>query len=217
MDENVLARVNKGNGTVNTIISLIEEISFGEFTFQTALLFRNAMLVNSILCSSEVLYGLTNDHIKMLEECDKSLFIRLFNVPFTCSYEALFLETGCLPFKYILKGRRLLYYWTLLNKPEEELAKKVFNIQTQLSVKDDWVEQVKMDLNELEIELTEYQIKTLKKEAFKRILKCKLGEKAYEYLLNLKENHSKTEHLLNYKLQDYLLSENLSFKQKRLL
>ena len=74
-----------------------------------------------------------------------------------------------------------------------------------------------MDLNELKIELTEYQIKTLKKEAFKRILKCKLGEKAYEYLLNLKETHSKTEHLLNYKLQDYLLSENLSFKQKRLL
>ena len=163
MDENVQARVNKGNGTVNTIISLIDEISFGEYTFQMAMLFRNAMLVNSMLSSSEVLYGLTSDHVKMLEECDKSLLRRLLNVPITCSYEALFLETGCLPFKYILKGRRLLYYWTLLNKPEEELAKKVFNIQKQLSVTDDWVEQIEKDLAELEIVLSEAEIKELKR------------------------------------------------------
>ena len=93
LDANIKARVIKGNGTVNTIISLIQEISFGQHTIQMALLFRNSMLVNSILSSSEVLYGLTNDHIKSLEGCDKTLFRKVFNVPITCSYEAYFLES----------------------------------------------------------------------------------------------------------------------------
>ena len=124
IDENIQSRKNKGIGSVNNIISMIEEISFGEHTFEIALLFRSAMLINSMLCSSEVLYGITNAHIQTLEECDKYLFTRMFNVPITCSYEAYFLETGALPIKYILTGRRLIYYWTLLNKPESEIVKK---------------------------------------------------------------------------------------------
>ena len=115
IDENIQSRKNKGIGSVNNIISMIEEISFGEHTFEIALLFRSAMLINSMLCSSEVLYGITNAHIQTLEECDKYLFTRMFNVPITCSYEAYFLETGALPIKYILTGRCLIYYWTLLN------------------------------------------------------------------------------------------------------
>ena len=55
IDENIQARINKGNGTVNTIISLLEEISFGNHYFEMALLFRNSMLINSLLSSSEVL------------------------------------------------------------------------------------------------------------------------------------------------------------------
>ena len=124
IDENIQARINKGNGTVNTIISLLEEISFGNHYFEMALLFRNSMLINSLLSSSEVLYGIKNKHIEILEKCDRDLLIRLFSVPFTCSYEAVYLEIGCSPIRFILQGRRLLYYWTLLNKPEDELVKR---------------------------------------------------------------------------------------------
>ena len=217
LNENIKARVNKAAGTVNTIISLINEISFGHNTIQMALLFRNSMLVNSVLSSSEVLYGLTNDHIKMLEGCDKTLFRKLFNVPITCSYEAFYLETGCLSIKYILKGRRLMYYWTLLNKSETELAKQVFIIQNKFSVKDDWIKQVKLDLDELNIQLTENEIREMKYEAFKKVVKTKSNEKFFEYLLSLKLNHSKTQNLSSYKLQTYLESENLTYKQKQLL
>ena len=217
LNENIQARVNKANGTINTIISLINEIAFGHDTIQIALLFRNSMLINSIVSSSEVLYGLTNDHIKKLEGCDITLLRKLLNVPITCSYEAFYLETGCLSIKHILKGRRLMYYWTLLNKSDTELAKQVFKIQKKFPVKDDWVTQVKLDLDELGIQLAEEEIKAMKYEAFKKIVKTKLEENFFDYLLSLKSNHTKTENLVSYKLQEYLTSENLTFKQKQLL
>ena len=125
---NIKARINKGTGRANSIISMLEEISFGEQYFEMALPFRNSMLINSLLSSSEVFYGLKSKHIQMLESCDRSLLTRLFGVPESCSYEAVFLETGALPLRFILQGRRLLYYWTLLNKSDDELVKKVFNI-----------------------------------------------------------------------------------------
>ena len=108
IDENIEARVGKGIGSTNSIISLVEEISFGEHYFEMALLLRNSMLINSMLCSSEVLYGIKNKHIEMLEGCDRDLLTRLLGVPSTCSYEALYMETGLIPIEFILKGRRLM-------------------------------------------------------------------------------------------------------------
>ena len=71
IDLNVQARYGKGIGVVNTIFSLLQEISFGKYYFEMALLFRSSMLINSILCSSEVLYGVKTKHFEILEKCDK--------------------------------------------------------------------------------------------------------------------------------------------------
>ena len=57
----------------------------------------------------------------------------------------------------------------------------------------------------------------MKYEAFKKIVKTKLEENFFDYLLSLKSNHTKTENLVSFKLQEYLTSENLTFKQKQLL
>ena len=93
LDQNIQSRVNKGNGRSNTIMSLLTEISFGQHYFEMAILFRNSMLINSILTSSEVLYNVEMNHIKMLERCDKNLLVRIFSAPSTCSYESVYLET----------------------------------------------------------------------------------------------------------------------------
>ena len=57
-----------------------------------------------------------------------------------------------------------MYYWTLLNKSDTELAKQVFKIQKKFPVKDDWVTQVKLDLDELGIQHAEEEIKQMKYE-----------------------------------------------------
>ena len=144
IDENVEDRVNKGRGRINSIISLLEEISFGEHYFEMDLLFRNSMFVNSLLSSSEVLYNVEQKHVDKLEKCDKDLFAKIFGVPYTCSSEAFYLETGVLPIKFILQGRRLMYFRDLLRKSSNELVKKFFDTQKKFASKNDWILQLQI-------------------------------------------------------------------------
>ena len=71
INSNIEERYNKGIGIVNQILGYLKEVSFGEYFFEMAVLFRQSMLLNSILCNSEVLYGLTKTHIETLESVDK--------------------------------------------------------------------------------------------------------------------------------------------------
>ena len=114
IDLNIQQRYKKGVAAVNNIFSLLQEVSFGQFYFEVALLFRSSILINSMLCSSEVLYVITQKHIQTLEKYDRFFFSRLFSVPLTCTYESYFLETNALPIRFILIGRRLMYFWSIL-------------------------------------------------------------------------------------------------------
>ena len=89
-------------------------------------------------------------------------------------------------------ARRIMYYWTILQKEDNELVRKVFETQRLLSNKNDWVLQLKSDLEECNITLTEKDIKSMKKEAFKSIVKKQIKNLSMNYLINLRSKHSKT-------------------------
>ena len=57
INSNINERYNKGVGIVNQVISYLKELSFGEHFFEMAQMFRQSMLLNSILCNSEVLFN----------------------------------------------------------------------------------------------------------------------------------------------------------------
>jgi hypothetical protein len=104
-----------------------------------AVLSRQSMFVNSILCNSELLYGLTNTHIERLESVDTYLWNNVFNSISSTPIISYFSETNTLPIRYIIMGRRLMYYWNLIQKNDSELVKKVLNFQTLLPDKIDWI------------------------------------------------------------------------------
>ena len=218
INDNILGRYNKGIGKVNEIISILQEVSFGPHFFKMALLFRNSILLNSMLCSSEVLYGITKKHIEKLEQVDRIFFRRLFQVPSSTAIEAFYLETSSIPIRFILIGRRLLYFWDILHKNESELVRKVFNSQKAFPVKHDWAFQVKQDLEDCNIDLTEDEISNMKKITFKKLVNEKIRLLAAQYLLTLKQQHSKSEHLTySEQMQPYLRNESLKIEDKKLL
>ena len=81
IDVNISARYDRGVGAINSFFSLLQEISFGQYFFEMAMLFRSSMLISSVLSSSEVLYGVKLKHTEILEKCDKLFFTQLFSVP----------------------------------------------------------------------------------------------------------------------------------------
>ena len=86
-------------------------------------------------------------------------------------------------------------------------------------VKKDWTELIKTDLADLGIEPNLEEIEAKSKMSFKKLVKIKIMEFALDNLNMSKFKHSKTDNLLytELKIQDYLLSEETSVQQKRIL
>ena len=108
-----------------------------------------------------------------------------------------------------------MYFWTLLNKPNDELVKKFFEVQNQFSSKNDWIVQVKKDLETLKIEKTENEIKLMKKDSFKKLVKEKITESVHSFLFYNKSEENRS-NLTSFKLQNYLRKNELSNKNRHL-
>ena len=55
----------------------------------------------------------------------------------------LYLETGTIPIRFIIKQRRLNYLHNLLTRKENELISKVYFAQKRKTSKNDWAKTVK--------------------------------------------------------------------------
>jgi hypothetical protein len=107
----------------------------------------------------------------------------------------LFIETGKLTVKHIIKMRRVMYWWHLVNLDKNEVLHKFYIAQKLNRSKEDWVEQLEKDKVDLDLQLEDEEIKCFKREQFRNIVKNRLEKFAAKYLLQLKKSHSKTEHL----------------------
>jgi hypothetical protein len=87
-------RVSKGMGQMNTVMNLLKTVSFGSRYFEIAVTLREAHLINGMLTSTDILYGLRNKEIEQLEEVDKLLIRSILNAPISTCIESLYLELG---------------------------------------------------------------------------------------------------------------------------
>jgi len=78
--------------------------------------------------------------------------------------------------------------------------------------------QIKSDLELCNINLSEAEISTMKKEHFKALVKEKVREQARLYLVRLKDSHTKSKYLdETFTLQSYLKNNSLTIDEKHLL
>ena len=155
------------------------------------------MLINGIFCNSEVLYGLNQKHIEMLESVDKYFWRKVFRCPFSTPTEIFFMETNSTPFRFVLVTRRLMYYWNILQMDESELVKRVFIAQKISSCRNDWVIQISEDLKVCNISYNEEELRKMKRFTYKKLIKQKVREAFKVYLLKIRNdpNRSKSKNL----------------------
>ena len=89
--KNFKARVNKGTGIVNKIMTMLDGIPVGQFYFEVALILGNILLVSSMLCNSEAWYNITNTELNLLETIDLRLLRKILNAPKSTPKEMLYL------------------------------------------------------------------------------------------------------------------------------
>ena len=147
-DKNMKAKASSGLGAISNIMNIMREVSLGDFYFSIAMLLRQTIFLSTILLNAETWVDLTEDNIEELEKIDRILLKRIFEAPCTTSIKSLYLESGCIPIRFLVKARRLMFLHYLLNRDENELIFKVLTAQIEEPTKNDWFSTVVKDLNE---------------------------------------------------------------------
>ena len=204
--KNIEAKVAKAQAIIKQIKCILEEMSFGTYSFEVAVILRNSLFINGILTNLEASYALTNNDVEKLEKCDEQLLRIILECPSKTPKEMLYLELGVTPIRFIIMSRRLMFYHYILNEDSDALLYKFYKVQAEKPVKNDWSLTINENLKELKIPLTEYQIQNMSKIAFQKIVKESIQNAALNYLVNLKNSHSKVAHIFydELKMQDYL-------------
>ena len=128
---------------------MLENMSLGKHYFKTAFLLRESMFLNGVIYSSESWYRVTEEEIEELEKLDNILLRYIFEVPQSAPVVSLFLESGSVRIRNILKARRMNFLHQLANLDKQEMEYKFFKCQWDHPSPQDWTEQVKNDLREV--------------------------------------------------------------------
>ena len=135
------------------------------------------MLVNGLLFNSEVWYSVKAKHLEILENIDQILLRKMFKAHSKTALEALFLEAGIIPLRFIIAKRRLMYLWTILQRPEEEMLKKVYKTQKVVRTSGDWANIIEEELKTYNINLTDEEIEATSKYTLKNLVKRNVDRK----------------------------------------
>ena len=159
--KNILARVSRGGGIINQIMSILEEICFGDYHFQVAVMLRNTLFISSVLCNSEAWYDITAEERDKLEQADENLLRRILECPAKTPKEMLYLELNCLPIRFIIMSRRLNFLSSILKEDEDSLLFKFLQAQLRNPNKKDWGQTVSKDMEMLEMDVSIYNIASM--------------------------------------------------------
>ena len=129
--KNFKSRVNKGKGIVNKIMTRLETIPWGKHYFEVAMILRESLLVSSVLTNSEAWYNVTQAELDFIETLDLMLLRKVLKVPKSTPKEILFLELGCIPFRDIIRKRRLSFLHYIIHEDSESLVNRFFEKQLE--------------------------------------------------------------------------------------
>ena len=141
------------------------------------------------MSNSEAWYNVTKYEVDFLETIDLMLLRSVLKAPKSTPKEMLYLELGCIPFREIIRKRRLSFLFYILHEDTNSMVYRFFETQLRNKTSKDWVSTVLQE--DLQVSENFEDIKVMKKSTFMRMIKQKVEEKAFKYLENLKTSHSK--------------------------
>ena len=95
---------------------------------------------------------------------------------------------------------------------ESELVPRFMSAQQLFTSKNDWICQVRKNMKEIQLNLTDERIAHMSKEEFRKQIKIRVEKTAINYLKKLQSSHSKTSKLVcdGFKPAEYLHSPYLN-------
>ena len=119
-----------------------------------AMVFRQTLLISSLLTNSESWYHITSAEIDELEKVDEHLLRRVLECPTATPKEMLYLELGVSPIRNMIKSRRINFLQNILKEEKDSLMYTFLMAQLDDPTSFDWGETVKKNLEEYKVNLS---------------------------------------------------------------
>ena len=116
---------------------------------------------------------------------------KIFNAHSKTPIEWLYCDAGKLDLSSIIKIRRLMYLWEILNRDKSEMISRVYEAQKVSNSIGDWIRLVEADRLELRLGLTDTEIQGISKFSFKSLVKKKVTQYFLLMLEGRKNKNSK--------------------------
>ena len=154
-----------------------------------------------------------------MESIDEHLLRSLVQGHSKTALEFLYLETGAIPIRHIISGRRILYLQTILKRSENEITRRVLLAQVADPCPGDFVKLVDTDIKKVDLNIEYEEIESMNAELFKQVVKKKIKEAAFKHLKELQTTHSKIRDIEyeEYACQPYILSSIFTNEDVNLL
>ena len=166
---NLKAKTNRAIGIVKKISTSLYEQPYGRNTYRAAILMRESLLLGSMLSNSESWINITKLDLDLLEKPDSMVHRNVLSDYGNPSKVFMFLELGTIPVRYVMMEKRLKFLRYILNESMTSMIRQVFEVQKLDSRKGDFCELIKKDLNDLNIEMNDEEIKSFSKSQWKNM------------------------------------------------
>ena len=107
------------------------------YFFTIARLFRQTIFLPVMLLNAETWFNISQKNIDDLESMDKNLLRKILDAPSKTPIVSLYLELGCIPVRYLIKYKRIMYLHHILTRDDSHLLSKVFAAQMSSPSKED--------------------------------------------------------------------------------
>ena len=147
------------------------------------------------------------------------LLRRILESPGSTPKEMLYLELACLPIRFILMSRRVMFLHTILQECEQSLLHRFFQAQNKNPTKGDWCQSAQKSLDDLDLKLSFSQVKQMKKEDLQEQIKQACAKSALKYLNKVKSKHTKVLHIPHntWGMQSYLKPNQITISEAKFI
>jgi hypothetical protein len=150
---------------------------------------------------------------------DEILLRRILECPESTPKEMLYLELTCLPIRFILMSRRIMFLQCILQESESSLIQRFFHAQFNNPTKGDWCQAVKDSMSDIDLQLNFSEIRILTQDKLRSLVVKGCRNSALQYLNEVKAKHSKVLHLDHnrWETQAYLKPNNMSILEAKFI
>ena len=205
---NIWSMEKKSYGVIRTIMNKLESLKLKQYYFECVIIFMNLILRGSILYAGECYYNLTEIQLRSIERIEEKFLRKILKTSKGCPIVQIYLECGQWPARFELQKMRCLFLKQILQQDENSQIYKFFQLQLNQPVKGDLVSTCLEDLSQQKIKESLEDIKQMSENKFKKLLKTRIKENAFEYLLKRRGSKGQGIHYSSLEMSEYLLPHN---------